>query len=192
MAQYLIPNNFIKPADCEPRTATTRIPLINCRVWDAVMTGIPTSAATDDIGITAGTWATAAPKLTGGDVKATSSSRFTRFQYVIPEGFDVLSPSLTLRINCGMETTVSDTSCTIDAVVYENVLSVIGSDLCTTAAQSMNSLTASNKDFTIASAGLVAGDILDVRLNITYVDAATATAVTPAIFGVSLVSSVRS
>jgi hypothetical protein len=55
----------------------------------------------------------------------------------------------------------------------------------------MNSLTAANYDFTINATGVDPGDLLEVRISIAASDTATATAVTPAIYSVSLLCDTR-
>jgi hypothetical protein len=55
----------------------------------------------------------------------------------------------------------------------------------------MNSLTFSNRDFAVTSGGLVAGDVLDVRVSIVCTDAATATAVTPAIAAIDYLLDIK-
>lgn len=73
-----------------------------------------------------------------------------------------------------MVTTVCGTSCEIDAVAYKAHATTgnlkTGSDLVTTAAQSINSLTWADKDFAIDGTGLVPGDELDILITITGVD----------------------
>jgi hypothetical protein len=99
--------------------------------------------------------------------------------------------TIQLRIRAKMETTVADNSCTIDAEAYIGADGSLGSDLVTTPAGSMNSLSAANYDFTINATGVDPGDLLEVRLSIASNDAATATAVTPAIYSVSLLCDTR-
>ena len=53
----------------------------------------------------------------------------------------------------------------------------VGADLCQTAAVSVNSLAKVNADFTIDASGLVAGDLLFIRLTTLITDGATVTAV---------------
>jgi maleate cis-trans isomerase len=47
------------------------------------------------------------------------------------------------------------------------------------------------KSFTITSSGLVAGDVLDIRLTIAVNDAATVTAVTPTIAAIDLLCDIK-
>jgi hypothetical protein len=171
--------------------AESVIPLTQARTWDAVQTNLPGTPASDDLGIITGTWGTNPIRITAGDVKALGST--TRRLYLaiaIPANYED-GQTIQLRIRAKMETTVADTSCTIDAEAYVGADGSLGSDLVTTSAQSMNSLTAANYDFTINPTGVDPGDLLEVRLSIASNDAATATAVTPAIYSISLLCDTR-
>lgn len=168
------------------------IPLTDLRVWDAFQTNLPGTAATDDLALIGGTFGTAPPMIQAGDLKAAgATTRYARFQVVIPECYEA-AETLSLVISAGMVTTVADTSCTVDVEAYRvNKTSGIGSDLCATAAQSINSLTFADKTFTITASTVSAGDVLDVRIAVACNDAATATAVTPAIAGLDLVCDIK-
>ena len=171
--------------------AESVISLTQARVWDAVQTNLPATPASDDLGIITGTWGTNPVRITAGDVKALGST--TRRLYLaipIPSNYED-GQTIQLRIRAKMETTVADTSCTIDAEAYVGSDGALGSDLVTTSATSMNSLSAANYDFTINATGVDPGDLLEVRLSIASNDAATATAVTPAIYSVSLLCDTR-
>lgn len=168
------------------------VPLKDCMVWDSGA-DLPTAGASDDLGFLVGTWGTHAPYLSANDLKAAgATTRRARFVVSLPAEY-VAGQSITIRVSAGMLTTVADTTCTVDIEAYlhgrDNTID--GSDLCTTAAQSMNSLTFADKDFTITPTGLVAGDQLDVRLSVACNDAATVTPVTPAIGAIELVTSIR-
>jgi hypothetical protein len=91
-----------------------------------------------------------------------------------------------------METTGASASATLDVEVDKSDRAAgLGSDLCATAAQTINSLTFANKDFTITPTGLSAGDVLDVRLTVTVTDSATATAVTASIGAVEFLVDIK-
>lgn len=163
------------------------IPWAALRVWDAYGTNLPATAANDDLGLVGGTFATAPPMIQAGDLKAAgATTRYARFQVVLPECYEA-GETVALALLAGMLTTVASVSCTVDLEVYRADKSGgIGSDLCATSAQSINSLVFASKSFTITAASLAAGDILDVRVAIACNDAATVTAVTPAIAGLDL------
>lgn len=162
------------------------------RVWDALQTNLPGTAATDDLALIGGTFGTAPPMIQAGDLKAAgATTRYARFQVALPECYDA-GETITLNLSAGMKTTVADTSCTVDVEAYKlDKISGIGSDLCATAAQSINSLTFATKTFTITASGLTAGAVLDVRIAIACNDAATGTAVTPTIAAIDLVCDIK-
>lgn len=168
------------------------IPWDALRVWDSFHTNLPGTAASDDLALIGGTFATAPPMVQAGDLKAAgATTRYARFQAIVPECYDT-AETLSFVLSAGMKTTVADNACTVDLEVYRaDKISGISADLCATAAQSINSLTFANKTFAITSSTLSAGDILDVRLAITCNDAATVTAVTPTIAGLDLVCDIK-
>lgn len=168
------------------------INLTTLRVWDAYQTNLSGTAATDDLALVGGTFATAPPVISAGDLKAAgATTRYARFQMSLPECYDA-GETVTLRISAGMVTTIADTSCTVDVQCYKiDKITGIGSDLCATAATTMNSLTFANKDFTITASGLSAGDVFDVRIAVACTDAATGTAVTPTIASIDLLCDIK-
>lgn len=164
------------------------IPWEAWRIWDAFHTNLPGTAATDDLALIGGTLATNAPSIQAGDLKAAgATTRYARCCLPIPANF-VTGGTVKLRAHAGMKTTVADTSCTIDFQAYRSDQEDgVGSDLVTTAATSINSLTEADKDFTVDATTLLPGDYLDVRMAITCTDGATATAVIPFVGMVALV-----
>lgn len=172
--------------------AVYNVNLTDLRNWNAYATVLGATPATaDDLSLVDGTFATGSPLVQTGDVKATSSTQYARFPVNLPAEYDD-GETVTLRIRAGAETTVADGSMTLDVEAYEiDGSGGIGSDICATDAQSINSLTYGDKDFTITPSGLVAGDVLDVRIAIAYVDTATATAVIGSISKIQLLCDVR-
>lgn len=166
--------------------------LTDLRVWDAMATVLPGTAANDDLGLIGGTFATGSPSIQAGDLKsAGATTRYARFLVALPAEYDS-GETVTVRIHAGMVTTVADTSCTVDVQAYEsNGEAGISADLCATAAQSMNSLTYADKDFTITPTALVAGDVLDVRVAVTCTDASGGAAVIPVLGSITLLCDVR-
>jgi hypothetical protein len=162
------------------------------RVWDAIHTNLPGTAATDDLALIGTTFGTTAPVVTAGDCKALgATSRYARFMVELPECYEA-GETVTLSLSAGMVTTVASVSCTVDVECYKiDKITGIGSDLCTTSATTINSLVFAAKSFTITPSGLTAGDVLDVRLTIACNDAATGTAVTPTIAGIDLLCDIK-
>jgi hypothetical protein len=161
----------------EEANAPYTVPLTQLRTWDALATNLPGTSANDDLGLYTGSLATDAPTIETGDCKTLTATRYARFQFPLPVEY-VSGGSITVRINGGMKTTVAGTSAAVDVETYLcDRDGAVGSDLCSTAAQSINNLTLADKDFVITPTGLNAGDMLDIRVAIAIVDAATGTAV---------------
>jgi hypothetical protein len=168
------------------------IDLGNAKIWDS---GQPLSAtpASDDLGLIAGTWATSNTYLSAGDLKAAgATTRRCRIIAQLPPEYDA-GQDVVIRLAAGMLTTVADTTCTVDAEAYLVGRTTLksGSDLVTTSATSINSLTFAEKSFTVTAGSLSAGDILDIRISITCTDAATGTAVTPTIAAVDICCDIK-
>ena len=166
--------------------------LTGLRVWDAIHTNLPGTAATDDLALIGTTFGTTAPVVSAGDCKALgATSRYARFMTELPECYEA-GETVTLSLSAGMVTTVASSSCTVDVECYKiDKITGISSDLCTTAATTINSLVFAAKSFTITSSALTAGDVLDIRLTIAVNDAATGTAVTPTIAGIDLLCDIK-
>lgn len=168
------------------------LPLTDARVWNAITSLLPSAAANDDLGLIVGTFGTDAPLINAGDLKAAgSTTRYARFQLPVPANYQD-AETIQLRLRCAVETTISDTTCTVDCEVYKgDGAGAVGSDLCTTAAQSINNLTPADVDFTIDASAVDPGDLLDLRVAIICNDGATATAVTPTIYSITLLCDTR-
>lgn len=162
------------------------IPLTEFKVWDS-MAALPTSASGDDLGLVNGTYGTSPVNLRTGDFKNTTTTAYARALVRIPAEFQA-AETVKIRVTAGAITTIASSSMTVDVEAWEidsdNTLGA--ADLCATAAQSCNSLTFAPLNFTITSSGLVAGDILDLRLTCAGVDSATGTLVAAGIVRVDL------
>lgn len=166
--------------------------LVTARVWDAMQTLLPATAAADDLGLVGGTFGTAPPVINAGDCKALgATTRYARIEVPVPECY-VAGQPFALSLSAGMKTTIASVSCTVDVEAYRlDKDSGISADLCTTAATTINSLVFADKSFVINPATLTPGDMLDVRIAIAVNDGATATAVTPTIAAIDRVCSIR-
>jgi hypothetical protein len=153
---------------------------------------LPGTAATDDLALIGGTFGTNAPSIQAGDLKAAgATTRYARCVFQLPPEF-VIGGTVQIRTHAGMKTTVADTSCVVDFSAYRsNLEDGVGSDLVTTAATTINSLTEADKDFAVDSATLLPGDYLDIRMLVTCTDAATGTAVIPFIGSVEVLLDIR-
>lgn len=193
-----MPGNRLTTAAAIARTQLAQIPNVeyaitpfDWRIWDSgALLG---TAAADDLGIVYGTFGTGVYTVQAGDLKAAgATTRRAVIQLRLPETYDD-GQTVTVRLRAGMKTTVADTSCTIDLEGYECGTSglVSGSDLVTTAAQNMNSLTAADFSFTVTPDSLVAGDVVEFRVSITCTDGATGTAVIPCLWRSALLYDLR-
>lgn len=148
-------------------TATYVIPMTSLRVWDNFAALLPATAANDDMGMNTETWASYMPRAEGVDFGGGSTDEKSRFQFALPPEY-VSAGAVTVRLRAGMTTRISDGTATVDVQCYKSDRdgTPTGSptDLCATNAQSINSATLADKDFTITATSLVAGDLLDFRL----------------------------
>jgi len=165
------------------------VPVGQLRVWDAPSTvAVAATGANDDLAVVYNTFLTAGPTVETGDLKNTTTTRKVGFEFVVPPEY-VAGQTITLRANAGMKTTVASTSTTIDFEVARRAAPTV--DVCATAAQSINSLTAADKDFTITPTNVVPGDILDVVSSVTVTDTATGTAVIGKINSIALLLDIK-
>lgn len=164
----------------------------NCRVWDAMQTLLPGTSSADDLGLATGTPGTNAPTITTGDIKALGPiSRRLAFELRVPDNYEA-GQTFQVRIRAGMATTVADVSATVDLSVYKpDGAGAVGSDLCTTAATTMNSLTPSDKDFAVSAGALSPGEKLICVVTVATNDAATVAAVTANIYSISRLCDTR-
>lgn len=168
------------------------IPLEHVRIWDAFQTNLPTTASSDDLGMIPGTWATDAVTIQTSDAKNTTVTQRARFVYRLPMNYASGQP-ISVVAWAGMRTTVSSSTATIDFEAYKKNDSTAGagSDLVSTSATTINSLTAADKAFVIDPTGLVAGDELDIRVTIAITDVGTGTAVIGRIMKLYMLPTVR-
>jgi len=167
------------------------IDLTRLRVHDALQTNLPAMAANDDMAIITGTPGTDAPTLQGVDFGGTSTDEKAAFIFPLPAEY-VSGETITVRVRAAMLTTVSDGTALVDVECWkQDGDGAVGSDICATAAQSINSLTPANKDFTITPTGLVAGDLLVIRLAFSGSDTGNLGVMIPEISKVSVLLDVK-
>lgn len=168
------------------------IPWADWRVWDAFGTNLPATPLTDDLGLVGGTFGTDGPSIQTEDLKAAgATTSYARAVVTLPPEYQA-GRSVRIRLHAGMLTTVADTTATIDVEAYKlDEEAGIGSDLCATAAISINNLVLSDKDFTITASGLEPGDQLDVRIAVAVNDAATGTAVVAIVGAAHVLADIR-
>lgn len=168
------------------------IPIENLRIWDSAIYAPIATAAADDLGFGIGAFATGVPYVSGGDVKTLTTTRYARGRFQMPTEY-VSGQAAKIICNAGMITTVAATSCALDLVAYKvgaNGL-ISGVDLVSSAAVAINSLVFVDAEFTLTPTTLIAGNWIDFRLDISSVDAATGTAVIPAIATIDLACHIK-
>jgi hypothetical protein len=171
--------------------ALVGIPLTQCRIASNLALNLPAAASGSDLGLVTGVAGTSFPIVTAGGVKNTSGSRSLGFLFNVPPNFDV-GESLTLRLRAGMQTTIASGSCTATVAVYRsNGDGASSANLYTGSPLSMNGLAPANIDFVLQSSGSTPGHAMHCVVTIAYSDVATATAVIPAIFGITLLADLR-
>lgn len=167
------------------------VPATHLRVWNSLVTSLPAAGAADDLGLVQGVFATGSPSIQTSDAKATTVAQKARFIWSIPPEYDP-AQNINITLHGGMLTTVSDTSATADVEAYKmDKAAGIGSDLITTAATSINSVSLQDYSFTIDGSSLAVGDSLDIQITIAITDSATVTAVIGFIGEISMRMDIR-
>lgn len=175
----------------QENNALFKVPLTDLRVWDAMATNLPGTAAADDLALIGGTFGTNSPTIRTSDAKATTVTQRARFLVSLPHEY-VDGETVLIRVHAGMNTTVSDGTATVDFECYaSDDESGISADLVTTTATTINSLTDADVNFVVTATSLTAGDTLDIRMTIAITDTATATAVVGQVGGITLVLDVK-
>lgn len=154
-------------------------PLEECRIWDSASNAVlPNTASLDDLALIIGTPGTDGHTVQTSDSKAATVTQKTRFTFTLPAEYES-GGAISIVAYAGMLTTVSDTTATIDFSVYKKAEAngTHGSDLVTTSATTINSLTLGAKTFVVTPSGCVNGDELTAVVTIAITDGATATAV---------------
>jgi len=173
-------------------TVAYRIPWSAWRIFDAVNSSLPVTSSGNDMAINAGTHGTDVARMQTYDVKAANVLPFYARAF-IPMPIEYANGETALiRASAGMITTIAGVACTLDFEGFApSRTGTLGTDLVTTAATSINSVTFANYDYAMDEATLVAGDLLDILLKISVNDAATATAVIAALYAIELVCDVQ-
>lgn len=165
----------------------------NWRIWDNYrsLLGAPGS---DDLGIGGSgvpVWATSVPYLSTSNSNAASLLQYARTTVKIPRTY-VAGQTLKLNFAAGMLSAVCSTSAllTVEAYLSGRNTLISGSQLVTTAAQSLNSLTFAELAYELAVGTLTAGAWLDIRILIATINA-TASAMYGTIAHSELLCNVR-
>lgn len=162
-------NVFSNAVTTDTAAVSVAIPFQDFLKTDLV-TPLPAAGDSTNLGLVAGTHGTNGPSLQGADAGATTKTEVARLLVAVPADYDI--GDLTLTFHAGMLTTLADDVATLDVQVYETDEEAgVGSDLCETAAQSINSLTLADKAYVIDGDGLAAGDVLDIEITTVVTDA---------------------
>lgn len=167
------------------------LPIESFRVWDSYGALISTAAA-DDLGVTAGAFGTGCPYIVSRDLNAAGAfTGYARVQFTIPSEY-VEGTTVQLRFAAGMKTSAASVTATVDAEAYVSNRTTLktGSDLITTSATSINSTSFAEKTFDLSSGGLTVGSVLDIRVALAT-DSATASSHFAAIAHAEVLLSVR-
>lgn len=157
------------------------IPLTAWRKTGTSFNTVLGAASGSDLGLSGGAFASRFPIITTSDAKGATVTQMARVQVMLPSNYDS-GADIGIRLFAGMLTTISDGTATIDLSAYkadgtDGSVGGVGSDLVTTAAQSINSITPAAKDFAVDGSGMNPGDWLDIQVTIAITDSITATAV---------------
>jgi hypothetical protein len=170
------------------------LPLENFVVHDAPQTRLPGTPAEDDLGIVGATYGTNAITLITNDQKSNDAvtTLYGRTTYRLPPEY-VAGQSVQIALAAGANTTVADTSMTVDVEACKVHLTdgSVGADLVETAAQACNNLVAATKTFTLDASGLAPGDKLDIRVALAIRDNAGGDAVKSVINNARMVLSIK-
>ena len=171
---------------------TFTVPWTLWRVHDAMHTNLPGTAATDDLALIGGTFATGVPSIQTVDFRGTNTTAYARAQIPLPADY-VAGQSVKLRFHCGSLTTLPDAACTLDVICYKSDEEslVSAGDICATTVQTITPLTMADVDFTITATTLAPGDMLDVRITVYGEDAGDLGTMTLCIGAVQVVYYVR-
>jgi len=152
---------------------------------------VPAPSA-DDLMISGQTFGSSQPLIRTPDQDSLGAqTRYARARIRLPIEY-VAAQSVALVFGAGMISNAADTSCTLDVEAYRiDKDNTIGSDLCATDAQSMNSTSFTDKTFNLTAATLGPGDELDVRIAIACNDASTGSAVIAALASTDLKCDVK-
>lgn len=143
------------------------LPLTQWRIWDAQQTTL-TTAGSDDLGLTTGTFGTSANYITSGDLNAIGA--ITRRARIYREMCHEYVAGQNFLFSCfaGMLTSVASVVATLDVEIYVvgEDTSLASADLVVTSAQSINSLTFNNIAFVVNGTSVGPQDVLDIRMTL--------------------------
>ncbi len=112
--------------------------------------------------------------LRGEEANNETEASVSYVQFVLPPEY-VAAGDVKVRLRCKIDGAGTNNGSTIDISAYEQADGAVGGDLCTTAAETFAAKTTwYSKDFTITATGLVAGDILVIKITSSVTENAAA------------------
>jgi hypothetical protein len=163
------------------------------REHDTMSTNLPSASTGSYLGVTSGTYGTAPPMLSTGNVRTTTVTRYGRVVVPLPAEYQA-GDAVAIQVHAGMQTTVADTAATVNVECWisnrDGTLTAAG-NIVVGGAQSINSLTQADKTFQLTATTLAPGQELDIRVTLFVQDAATGGAVIANIGAVDLLCSIR-
>jgi hypothetical protein len=110
--------------------------------------------------------------LRGEEAISETETSVSYAQFVLPAEY-VAAGDVTIRVRCKIEGAGTDNASSVDLSVYKQADMAVGGDICATAAQNFAAKsTWYSKDFSITATGLVAGDVLIIKLTTAVVESA--------------------
>lgn len=143
--------------------------------FDSQRVALPAVAENDDLGLVAGSHGTSNPTLQTSDADNVVIAQSARGHVTVPESYQP-GDSVNVVINADMETTISDTTATVDLVCTRQAAPTV--DIVATAAQDINSLTPADVTFALTATDIVPGEVLDFVTTIDIEDGGSGTVVT--------------
>lgn len=111
-------------------------------------------------------------ELRGEEAISETEASVGYIQFILPPEY-VSAGDVKLRLRCQIDGAGTDNGSTLDIEAYEYADGAVGADLNTTEAVTFAAKTTYyNKDFTITAAGLVAGDILIIKVTSSVIESA--------------------
>jgi len=151
----------IKRADLtEEALATYGIPVNGLMAADGAPLGVTETAGDHYINLGTNTL-----NLRGEAAISETEVSVSYLQFVLPPEY-VAAGDVTVRVHCKIDGAGTDNGSTVDISAYEQADMAVGADLCATAAQTFAAKTTwYDKNFSITATGLVAGDVLNIKLS---------------------------
>lgn len=147
------------------------VPFTSMRVWNAPHTFLPSAGASDDLGLVNGGsgFGNDCLVLKTSDIDGTTVNQYARFEVIVPMEYQ--SGETCQVIIYGGVTAATSSDTTVDLEVHESLgTGSVATDLCNTAAQSINNTTFASKTFSISPTTFIPGDYLDCRVKISGTD----------------------